>query len=169
MGLTLNRRHSADGSYAGDSAWEPLVSSALPGTDLLTEGQRRHLIASLECVEQALAEIAALSNAQPSDDSALLSKPQRDLPPDFPMRIHGPLADAAATLGELANTFQLMRSPSSSLRSVQALVTTSLVVVEDTASRQLHGYGAVHPDLPRLLDPLLARLHEQLRRIGRAL
>jgi hypothetical protein len=137
--------------------------------DLLTEGQRRHLTVSLAGVERAVREIAALAEGREAAASPLLAQAIHDLPPDFGQAIRNSLADATATLAELASTFALEASSSFHGRSVRALVVSSLVVIEDTTSRNLRGYGAIHPGVPQLLDPLLDRLHESLREIGRVL
>ena len=137
--------------------------------EILNENQRRHLIASLARVEQALRQIVAMAGQQPAPERAGLAHAVNDLPARFGDRIGRPVADAMATLVELTSTLELDPPASSYLRSVQALVISSIVVVEDTVSRNLRGYGDIHPELPDLLDPLLARLHEQLLDIGRAL
>jgi hypothetical protein len=137
--------------------------------DLLTEGQRRHLAVSLARVERALREIAELAETREAPPAPLLTRVIHDLPPDFGHAIQASVGDATATLGELAATFALEAPNSFHGRSVQALVISSLVVIEDTASRNLRGYGEIHPDVPPLLDPLLDRLHESVLEIGRAL
>jgi hypothetical protein len=136
--------------------------------DSLTVGQRRHLTASLGQVENALRRIITITSGTPIDP-VLLSHPVDDLPAGFGDSIGGPLADAAATLAQLVATFGLKAPADSRFRSVQALVVSSVVIVEDTVSRHLSGYGEVHPDLKHQLDPLLEHLHETLLNIGRAL
>jgi hypothetical protein len=145
------------------------VSAPPPLPDLLTDDQRRRLSASLERVERALRQIAALAGTGRRDSTALLSRSDDDLPPEFGHAIAGPLAAATGTLGELVEAFRLTGITASDARSVQALVVSSLVVLEEAASRHLRGYGPVHPDLPGSLDPQLQRLHDQVRRIGEAL
>lgn len=137
--------------------------------DLLTEGQRRHLTVSLARVERAVREIAALAGGKEAPPLPLLTEVIHDLPPDFGQSIQSAVAEAAATLSELASTFALEAPRSFHRRSVQALVVSSLVMIEDTASRNLRGYGEIHPGVPPLLDPLLNRLHEALVDIGRVL
>jgi hypothetical protein len=170
MELTLNRRSLADGSYAVILAWEFLpMAEALHSAELLTEGQRRHLIASLSQVEQALRRVIAITRIRSSIESPLLTRQIDDISPALGPAIHGSLADVDATLAEIVATFQLVPPAASSLSTVQAMVVSSLVVVEDATSRRLRGYGPVHPGLPALLDPLLDRLHRQLREIVEAL
>jgi hypothetical protein len=145
------------------------VSSPTPLTDLLTDDQRRRLSASLQRVERALRQIATLAGAAGHDSAALLSRSDNDLPPEFGRAIAEPLAGALGTLGKLVEAFRLAGMTASDARSVQALVISSLVVLEDAASPHLRGYGPVHPDLPGSLDPQLQRLHDQIRMIGEAL
>jgi hypothetical protein len=145
------------------------MSDSLSAGDLLTEGQRRHLTVSLARVERAVREITALAGRGEAPPSLLLTRVIHDLPPDFGQSIQSTVGEAGATLAELASTFALEAPRSFHARSVQALVISSLVVIEDTASRNLRGYGEVHPGVPPLLDPLLNRLHETLVAIGRVL
>jgi hypothetical protein len=77
--------------------------------------------------------------------------------------------DARTTLTTLTCALGLTPSTPSDLRTFQALVVSALVVLEDAFSWKLKGYGAVDPQLPAVLDPLLERLHAQLVAIGRAL
>ena len=140
-----------------------------PTPDLLTEGQRRHLIASLGFVERHLHEIERLTDGRRTSTPAIFTREARDLPADFGTAIRPSIADALATLADLAAAFDLAPRHTSDFRSVQALVMSGIVLVEDSAHRHLVAYGPVHPDLPTRLDPLLDRLHAQVREIGRAL
>lgn len=140
-----------------------------PFSDLLTDGQRRHLSASLEHVEMALEEIEALATPGASHKPVVLIHMLRDLPPGFDQEVHAPLARARALIEEIAATFRLHPNHSSAQRTVQTLALSSLVVLEDAFSRRLHGYGDVHPRLPGLLDPALARLHAEMAAVGAAL
>jgi len=140
-----------------------------PPPELLTEDQRRHLTASLELVERRLFEIIAVVDGHRAPVPPYFRREARDLPAEFAGTVRPHLADAARTLADLAATLGLHPSPSSQFRTVQALVMSSVVVVEDAAARSLRGYGAVHPGLAPVLDPLLDRLHGQLLAIGRAL
>ena len=45
-------------------------------------------------------------------------------------------------------------------RSVGALATAALVHIEDSRARNLRGYGAIAPELPSVLDPLLEELRD---------
>jgi hypothetical protein len=145
------------------------MPNPVPVRDLLTEGQRRHLTVSLASVERAVREIAALAGGREASTAPLLARVTHDLPADFGQAIQSSVAETTATLTELASTFALEASRSSHGRSVQALVISSLVVIEDAASRNLRGYGELHPGVPPVLDPLLDRLHETLVDIGSAL
>lgn len=72
-------------------------------------------------------------------------------------------------MADLVATLDLQAPEHSAYRAVQALVVSSLVLLEDTETRKLHGYGTVHPALADLLDPVLSRLHEEVRAIGKVL
>jgi hypothetical protein len=169
MGLTLNRRNPADGSYADIARGSLCVPVDLPLDQILTEGQRRHLAASLARVENALTEITALAHSDARLVPSLLTRQEADLPAQFGEAIRDSVAEARSALAELVSQFDLTIPTASRFRAVQALVVSSLVVIEDTVSRNLRGYGAIHPGLPARLDPRLDRLHEQLLMIGRAL
>jgi hypothetical protein len=121
-------------------------------------------------VEHQLRQILSLARAENDPDTGrLLARADRDLPPGFARHIVEPMADAAATLAQIVAEFDLQPFPASQLRTVRALTLSSLVEVEDTASRNLRGYGEVTPELSARLDPLLERLHTHLAEIQRAL
>jgi hypothetical protein len=138
-------------------------------TSLLTDGQQRRLMASLANVAAALREIEAVSTATTPPRDGVLHRMSLDLPPGFGRAIEGPLERARAHLAALADALGLPAIEASARREVQALVVSSLVILEDTDSRKLGAYGEVHPALPALLDPLLHRAHEEIRVIGDAL
>jgi hypothetical protein len=52
---------------------------------------------------------------------------------------------------------------------LQALVMSSIVILEDSVAAKLRAYGEVHPTLPGVLDHRLQRLHDGLVAIGAAL
>jgi hypothetical protein len=141
----------------------------MPARELLTDDQRRHLVASLGRVERLLRELVVAAGGTAEDVPAVLRRATSDLPPSFWSKAQQPVEEAVATIGEIVATFGLNGSRYSRFSQVRALIVTSLVVVEDAASRTLRGYGAVHPRVPEVLDPLLDRLHEQLIDIGRVL
>ena len=169
MGLTLNRRNSADGSYADTQRGSLIMSAAPPTEDLLNEGQQRHLIASLARVERALHDITRILGERSVGPSRLLDRSVADLPTGYGASARPLITAAEETVAELVRVFDLAAPVGSHFRSVQALVVSSMVVVEDTVTRNLRGYGDIHPRLPVTLDPLLELLHEQLMDIGRAL
>ncbi|HEY7029191.1 MAG TPA: hypothetical protein VH438_16370 [Gemmatimonadales bacterium] len=146
------------------------MSNVLAKSEVLSVGQMRHLTASLAQVERHLLEILALvDKPRGSPTPTLFGRETPDLPAGFGETARPSIASASATLTELVSTFGLQAPDFSQFRTVQALVITSVVVVEDAASRHMRGYGQIHPELPRMLDPLLSRLREQLLEIGRAL
>lgn len=130
------------------------------GNDLLTEGQRRHLVTTLARLEDHLHEIVALAKGSKPPAHRLLLQVVNDLPEGFGEACRGNITAAAVTLAELVAAFNLAPPTASRRQTVQALVTHGLVMVEDTVSRRLGGYGQIHRDLPPLLDPLLERLRE---------
>lgn len=137
--------------------------------DPLTEGQRRHLVASLANVAAALVEIEAIAKERGSIPPGPLAKVANDLPPGFDSAIEQPLNRARAALEALIAALDLQAPDGSARRSIQALVMSSLVILEDAGTRNLHGYGKIHPSLHDLLDPALSRIHEEIRAIGEAL
>jgi hypothetical protein len=145
------------------------MSTDPSAADLLNEQQRRHLSVSLARVEQALHRVSELSGVLPPPAETLLVGEARDLPLEFGETIGGSLAEVAATLANLVATFGLSSGRASRVRTVRALVISSVVLVEDMYSRKLGGYGAVHPELAEQLDPLLHRLRDLLLAIGHAL
>jgi hypothetical protein len=145
------------------------VPSPPPTPDLLTEGQRRHLSASLGHLERHLREIERLTDGRHASTAMIFTREARDLPAEFGPAVHSCIADALSSLADLAAAFDLAPRQTSDFRSVQSLVLSGIVLVEDVAPRHLVAYGPVHPDLPARLDPLLDRLHAQVREIGHAL
>jgi hypothetical protein len=139
------------------------------GAVLLTEGQRRHLTTTLAQLEDHLSEIVALTRGARSPGPRILLKVLNDLPHGFGEATREDISRAKATLAELVATFDLAPPTASPRQTVQALVTHGLVMVEDSVSRRLRSYGPVHPDLPRVLDPLLERLHEHFLGLARVL
>lgn len=135
-------------------------------TDLLTDGQRRHLIASLQQVAASLVEIESLAYSNGAPAGWPLAKATYDLPNEFGAAIEPHLTQARAQVADLVATLELQAPEHSARRAVQALVVSSLVVLEDTETRKLHGYGTVHPALADLLDPALSRIHQKVRAIG---
>jgi hypothetical protein len=169
MELTRNRRDRLM-APTHTAAWEPFfmpTDRSVP--DLLTDGQRRHLVASLANVAAALSEIESLARRSGAALQGSLLTVAHDLPPGFDQEIEPSLNRARLAIGELAAALGLEAPERSACRSVQALVTSSLVVLEDTGTRNLHGYGEIHPSLPQLLEPALCRIHEEVRAIGEAL
>ncbi|HTS88050.1 MAG TPA: hypothetical protein VMG41_06115 [Gemmatimonadales bacterium] len=140
-----------------------------PAGDLLTEGQRRHLVASLERIERSLRGIVTLLGSPGGLPPALFVQESVDLPAEAGGTIVEAVDQATTTLAELIATFGLAPVSTSHARTVQSLVLSSLVIIEDAASKNLRGYGSIHPELPGRLDPLLERLHAQVAEIGKAL
>jgi len=129
---------------------------------LLTEGQRRHLTATLALVERAVGQVAALARRDGSPESALLSQGQDDIPASVREPLVAAAADVAVIIEQLVSRFQLPASSASHRRTAEALLVSSLVEIEDTGSTSLRGYGHVHPDVALHLDPLLERLHHSI-------
>jgi len=136
---------------------------------ILTDGQRRHLTASLDLIEAALGEMERLLNGGNGEAPRLLRRQVADHPPGLAERIREPIAQARAILAELVRELGLEPSRASSRRMLQALVMSSLVILEDSFAAKLRAYGDVHPALPGMLDGRLQRLHDLLITIGAAL
>jgi hypothetical protein len=134
--------------------------------DLLTEGQQRHLRSSLARVAAALARIEALSQSSETPHPAALERTRPDLPPRFGDLVRDPLERARERVAALAAHFGLPAIHLSATSEVRALVVSSLVVLEDTTTRNLRGYGDIHPALPETLDPMLDGIHQEVRAIG---
>lgn len=139
---------------------------AYDATELLTEGQRRHLAASLRQVGSALAEIERLARPGVPPARNPLDNRVMDLPAAFAQAIASDLTGAHVELRDLVAALGLRSSPLTAARTVQALVVSSMVVLEDAGSRAMVGYGDVDPRLPLILDPALDRLHERMSAIG---
>lgn len=144
----------------------PVDRSAI---DPLTEGQRRHLVASLANVAAALREIESIARQTGSTPAGPLARVANDLPPGFDSAIELPLTRARAELAALIAALDLQAPDIPASRSVQALVMSSFVILEDAGTRNLRGYGEIHASLPALLEPALSRIHEEVRAIGEAL
>ena len=137
--------------------------------DLLTEGQRRHITASLAHVAAGLAEIESIATERDRQGRSLLDGMTRDLPDGFERAVELPLAGAYAALADLVEALDLEPKAGSAARTVQALVISSLVVLEDAGTKYLRGYGPIHYALPQALEPALQRLHVHVATIGEIL
>jgi hypothetical protein len=137
--------------------------------DLLTEGQRRHLVASLGRIERHLHELQALLGDRVGPGSGFAEGHGGKLPAAARVAVRQPIGDAMATLGELGSRFGLTARQRSRFSSMQAMVIASVVLIEDASSRHLAAYGPVDPRLPDLLDPMLERLRAQLMAVAGAL
>ncbi len=145
------------------------MSGAASTPPRLSDGQRRHLTASLDLVEATLDELARLVGGSGGDSPRLLRRQVDDLSPALPSRGQEPIAQARAVLAELVRALGLEPRPYSSRQALQALVLSSLVILEDCFAATLRAYGETDPGLPSVLDPALRRLHDALTAIGAAL
>jgi hypothetical protein len=136
--------------------------------DLLTEGQGRHLVASLAQVEAVLDEIEATIR-QSGSPHGVLARVVDDLPAGFARAIEPPLARARTPLADLVAVLDLQAPATSAYRTVQALIMPTLVMLDDTGTLNPRGYGDIHPVLPDLLDPALSCIPEEVRTIGEVL
>jgi hypothetical protein len=137
--------------------------------DLLTDGQRRHIIASLGLVAAALSEIESIAAAGDVSARSPIDRVNRDVPDGFAEAARVPLGRARAALADLVAALSLEPRQTSAFRTIQALVVSSLVVLEDAGAKYLRGYGPIHPALPQTLEPGLRRIHEEVAAIGELL
>jgi hypothetical protein len=126
----------------------------------LTEDQRRHLRVFLHEIEAAVAEVIWL--AERGAQGRILRVDVADLPADFGLRIQPEVERIRRDIETLAARFGLEPDRRSRLRRAQALLVTAIVVLEDTRSRALKGYGQVDAALSRELDPVLDDISQAL-------
>ena len=69
------------------------------------------------------------------------------------------LAQRRVDLLALSTRLGLETRRMSRAHSIQALASSEIVRIEDSYSPTLHGYGAVHEDAAKVIDPALNRLH----------
>jgi hypothetical protein len=140
----------------------------VPPYPLLNHPQREHLSILLAHMEDALDKVErAAESRHPSRQH--LTVVADDLPPDFAQEAQAVIAALRNQIVRLARDFNLSSRRLSLARAVGATITSQLVRVEDSYSRNLHGYGAVAPELAAVLDPALGELHDGWILINRAL
>lgn len=130
---------------------------------MLNLPQREHLTVLLAQMERALDKLGS------GVRSHRLTVVDDDLPHDFERRIEPIIDRIRNQIDALVERFDLTPRRESLARSVSAIVTAELVRIEDSYSRNLHGYGEVAAGLPEVLDPALRDLHESWHAISRVL
>ena len=128
---------------------------------VLNGPQRNHFAALLAMMEECIAEIEMLSAAHGSDAAARtrLTLLEDDLPAGFVENVEPVLAQLRVDLRALSTRLGLETRRMSRAHSIQALASSEIVRIEDSYSPTLHGYGAVHEDAAKVIDPALNRLH----------
>jgi hypothetical protein len=119
----------------------------------LSASQRRRLAVVLRSVEAALGELDRAALPAPGGDH--LHREAMDVPPDFPDRARAILAELRRECQALVTGLALRPFESSRRRHLAALCTTNAIELEDSTSRSLRGYGAVHPEVAATLDPAI--------------
>ncbi|HXF95160.1 MAG TPA: hypothetical protein VNI61_03550 [Gemmatimonadales bacterium] len=123
--------------------------------NLLNDHQGRRLATHLSLLLDDLDAIARLPELAPG-------RPGAD-------RLRASLAAVRAAVGDIRSSLALPGDVRPSLkRRVAAVAEVWAARVEDLRARRLKSYGDVHPDLPRVLDPLLDRLLQALEALGAA-
>ena len=133
---------------------------------ILNEHQRRHFTVLLVGLDEALARIEQLADA---DRRAWgpLTEYTDDLPPRFSREVGPLIADLRARILALGDQLGTETRRLSRRRSIRAMVTSSTIRLEDSRTRGLRGYGAVDASVGEQLDPVLNELIERFRAIAR--
>jgi hypothetical protein len=135
---------------------------------LLNGPQRLHLAVLAAGIEDAITEIARLTDP-PTRSSSTLTHLDDDLPPGFAEHVAPILDRLRASLTQFADDFELEARSYSRARSVGAYVTSAVARIDESGVDQLRGYGVVAPGLGTVLDPMLRDLRARLAAIGTVL
>ena len=136
--------------------------------DLLNGPQRLHLAVLAASMEDSITEIERLIDPE-SGLVRRLTHYGDDLPRDFAERVT-PILDALRShVARFAEAFGLEPGRISRAASVRAYVSSELVRIDESGSRQLKGYGAVAPELGAVLEPALQDLRAGFAAVGAAL
>ncbi|HWP37180.1 MAG TPA: hypothetical protein VNL18_06450 [Gemmatimonadales bacterium] len=122
---------------------------------LLTENQRRHLATYAHLLQEDLDQLRRL--------------PELWRPAPLGDRLHDAMASVDAALRRLEQAFELPeRLPMDARRRVAAVANIWAARIPELRAGRMRAYGAVHPRLAVLLDPLVEELTRQLFALARA-
>jgi hypothetical protein len=163
MGLTSNRRFSADGSCAS-RVGAFFMSEGIPPI-VLNANQRRHFEVLFARLEDSLTRIERLlaPDAAPQNH---LSIERQDVPDKFREQALPVISELRTRVIQFATALELRPRQSSRARSIAATLSSEAIRVEESLSSQLRGYGEVHPSVPRYLDPALKEIAQLLTKLS---
>jgi len=131
------------------------------GPPVLNENQRRHFEVVLSMLEDSLTRIEALCNPA-SATPDVLTLVEDDLPDDVARRAQPVIESIRAQVARLASDLELAPRRLSRRRAVQALLTSEVIRIDDSARHQLRGYGAVDPRFDDVVAPRLGEIRDAL-------
>ena len=129
----------------------------------LNDNQRRHYEVLFARLEQSLDQIERA--AQGKAPASMLTMPVGDLPARFVAEAPPMIGTVRAWLADMIAVLGLRAREGSQRRTVQALITSEMVGLENSRASHLRGYGPVDASVGEHLDPALARIHGALAQL----
>lgn len=123
--------------------------------------QRRHFEVVLASLENALVHVETLARAD-SPDARRLTQVEHDLPAGMFERMVPRIAALREHLSRLAAGMRLEAHVRSEARTINALLTSQIVHIQDSYAHTLRGYGDVDPRLAAQLDPVMESIEREL-------
>jgi hypothetical protein len=135
---------------------------------VLNANQRRHVEVVLSKIEDSLARVEALCDPA-YRAGGILTVVEDDLPHDAAAHARPIIAEIRETVARLATDHHLDRRRLSRRRTVQALLTSEIIRIDDSSPNQLRGYGAVDPRYTDEVAPRLREIRKGLAALATAL
>jgi hypothetical protein len=131
---------------------------------MLSDSQRRHVVAFLARLEQTLDEIERLAT-QPARSERLMDRERADLPPRYDEATRADVQALRDEIHRLAMLFGLAARERSRARQARALRGSALVQLEDTRPTALNAYGSVDPGDAVTLNAALETMRRSLEHL----
>jgi len=127
----------------------------------LTESQRRIIASSLQVVEERVVASRRLLARQDVPRALVIYRDQYD--DAQAERLIAALDAFQRIMNEIADRAGVLPARESIRRRLSANMSSAWEIIEDLRSNRLKGYGAVHPQLPGELDPLVDEASRLIR------
>jgi hypothetical protein len=131
---------------------------------MLSDSQRRHVVAFLARLEHTLDELERLAT-HPGSSHRLLDRELTDLPTRYDETARPDVVVLREEIRRLVDAFGLAPRERSRARQARALLGTALVQLEDTRPAALIAYGGVDRGDAATLDAALGTMRGRLERL----